>query len=216
MKKHLLKLMGILAISASAYAIAPDQLRPPITQGTGNDGSTTEVRVTANVVTGVAVNEASPIDFGNLVRGKGVYKDQEQINERTPGVVTFRADKGDDGNQTRAKIFAALNTNMINLNWQNNNGSNGNGDNTVLKKVRITGLGLDKDPNGATPGIGMEEIPLVNGEAKRFLHAWFYAYDSNTDLAQDTYAKDDVNGNLGQKQKLGSYLGTVTVSAYTK
>lgn len=215
MKKHLLKLMGILAISASAYAIAPDQLGPPITQGQNPEGSTTEVRVTANVVTGVAVNEASPIDFGNLVRGKGVYKEQEQINERTPGVVTFRADKGDDGSVKRDKIFAALNTNMINLDWQNNNGSNGNGENTVLKKVRITGLGLDKNPDG-TPGIGMDEIPLVNGEAKRFLHAWFYAYDNNTDLTQNTYSKDETNGNLGQKQKLGSYLGTVTVSAYTK
>lgn len=216
MKKHLLKLMGILAISASAYAIAPDQLGPPITQGTGKDGSTTEVRVTANVVAGIAVNEASPIDFGNLVRGKGVYKNQEQINERTPGVVTFRADKGENGTDQRAEIFAALNTNMIDLIWQNNNGSDGNGDNTTLRKVRITGLGLDTDPNGATPGVGMEKIPLVNGEAKRFLRAWFYAYDKNTSLTDQKYDIDDVNGNLGQKQKLGSYLGTVTVVAHTK
>ena len=216
MKKHLLKLMGILAISASAYAIAPDQLGPPITQGTGKDGSTTEVRVTANVVAGIAVNEASPIDFGNLVRGKGVYKNQEQINERTPGVVTFRADKGDGGDVQRNKIFASLNTDMIDLKWQNNNGSDGNGDNTTLRKVRITGLGKDTDTNNPSPGVGMEEIPLVNGEAKRFLRAWFYAYDSDTDLTNQTYKNDDMNGNLGKNQKLGSYLGTVTVVAHTK
>ena len=216
MKKHLLKLMGILAISASAYAIAPDQLRPPITQGTGKDGSTTEVRVTANVVAGIAVNEASPIDFGNLVRGKGVYKEQEQINERTPGMVVFRADRGENGNDVKTKIYASLNTNMIDLKWQNNNGSDGNGENTTLRKVRITGLGLDKEPNSQTPGIGMEEIPLVNGEAKRPLHAWFYAYDSDTNLANEDYKVNLETGNLGPKQKLGSYLGTVTVVAHTK
>ena len=212
MKKHLLKLMGILAISASAYAIAPDQLRPPITQGTGNDGSTTEVRVTANVVAGIAVNEASPIDFGNLVRGKGVYKEQEQINERTPGMVVFRADRGENGNDVKTKIFAALNTNKINLEWKNSNGSDGSGDQTSIKKVRITGLGTDAD--GVNPG--MEAIPLVNGEAKRPLHAWFYAYDSDTDLTNEAYKNDDMNGNLGKNQKLGSYLGTVTVVAHTK
>ena len=212
MKKHLLKLMGILALSASAYAIAPDLITPPITEGTGSDGSSTEVRVTANVVAGIAVNEASPIDFGNLVRGKGVYKTQEQINERTPGMIVFRADKGDDGQTERTKIFAALNTNKINLNWQNNNGSDGSGDQTSIKKVRVTGLGTDAD--GTNPG--MEEIPLVNGEAKRLLHAWFYAYDADTDLTNDNYTEQQETGNLGSKQKLGSYLGTVTVVAHTK
>lgn len=214
MKKHLLKLMGILAISASAYAIAPDQLRPPITQGTGNDGSTTEVRVTANVVAGIAVNEASPIDFGNLVRGKGVYTQGEKIEERTPGMVVFRADKGENGTQEKTKIFAALNTNEIDLNWQNNNGSDGNGSVTVLKKVRITGLGVDTKPDG-TPSEGMEEVQLVNGQAKRQLHAWFYAYDKGTQ-SNGTPDNDQENGNLGKNQRLGSYLGTVTVVAHTK
>lgn len=216
MKKHLLNVIGLLALSASSYAIAPDMIGPPVTEGQNPDGSTTEVRVTANVVTGVAVNEASPIDFGNLVRGKGVYKDQEKINERTPGMVVFRADKGDEGNQVRNSIFAALNTNMINLTWRNDNGSSGNGTNTTIKKVRITGLGLDTNPGGATPGDGMEEIPLVDGQAKRMLHAWFYAYDNNNNLQEEKYEKNDTEGNLGKNQKLGSYLGTVTVMAYTK
>lgn len=208
MKKHLLKVIGILAISASAYAIAPDLVKPPVTEGTGNNGSTTEVRVTANVVSGVAVNEASPIDFGNLVRGKGIYSNKEIINDNTPGLLTFRADKGADGTTDRKDITAYLDTNMINLAWQNNNGSTGEGDNTELKKVRIEGLG--KGSNAATT------IPLVNGQAKRQLHAWFYAYDKNTDLTKDTYEHDPDLGNLGAKQRLGSYLGTVKVTANVK
>ena len=105
---------------------------------------------------------------------------------------------------------------MINLEWRNDNGSNGSGTNTTIKKVRITGLGTDKDTTNPNPGVGMEEIPLVDGQAKRTLHAWFYAYDKETNLTEDKYTEDQVEGNLGQKQKLGSYLGTVTVMAYTK
>lgn len=208
MKKHLLKLMGILALSASAYAIAPDQIGPPITQGNNDQGSSTEVRVTANVVAGVAVNEASPIDFGNLVRGKGVYKTQEQINERTPGMIVFRADKGADGSTTRTEITTYLNTGMINLDWQNNNGSTGDGTNDTLKKVRVTGIGV---------GSGQAtSVPLVDGQAKRTLRAWFYAYDNDTNLNNEDYKNSDIDGNLGSKQKLGSYLGTVTVVANVK
>ena len=204
MKKHLLKVIGILAISASAYAIAPDLVGPPITEGTAT-ASSTEVRVTANVVTGVAVNEASPIDFGNLVRGKGVYTEKERINENTPGLLTFRADKGDAGTTVRNEVTAYLDTGMINLDWRNNNGSSGNGDNTVLKKVRIEGLGVGSQK--ATT------IPLVEGQAKKLLHAWFYAYDNNKDLKTDVYEKEEAEGNLGSKQRLGSYLGTVKVTA---
>lgn len=208
MKKHLLKVIGILAISASAYAIAPDLVGPPITEGTAT-ASSTEVRVTANVVTGVAVNEASPIDFGNLVRGKGIYGTKEVVNENTPGLLTFRADKGTDGNTTRDSVTAYLDTNIINLDWRNNNGSTGDGDNQVLRKVRIEGLGVG---TGAAT-----TIPLVNGQGKKLLHAWFYAYDKNADLQDNAaYEEDQELGNLGAKQKLGSYLGTVKVTANLK
>ena len=207
MKKHLLKVIGILALSASAYAIAPDQLGPPITQGT-TTASSTDVRVTANVVTGVAVNEASPIDFGNLVRGKGIYGTKEVIKENTPGLLTFRADK--DGQTTeRKEIKAYLDTDMIHLTWQSHNGSTGNGTNQKLRKVRIEGLG--KTSGNATT------IPLVNGQAKRQLHAWFYAYDTDEDLAdQNAYKASEDDGNLGLNQRLGSYLGTVKVTADVK
>lgn len=208
MKKHLLKVIGILAISASAYAIAPDLVGPPITEGTAT-ASSTEVRVTANVVTGVAVNEASPIDFGNLVRGKGIYGTKEVINENTPGLLTFRADKEPGGTTVRNEVVAYLDTNMINLDWRNNNGSSGDGDNIVLRKVRIEGLGV-----GSAKATS---IPLVNGQGKKLLHAWFYAYDKNTNLQDNgAYEEDPEAGNLGAKQKLGSYLGTVKVTANVK
>lgn len=208
MKKHLLKLMGILAISASAYAIAPDMIGPPVTEGFQEKGSSTEVRVTANVVAGVAVNEASPIDFGNLVRGPKVYQNQERINAITPGLVTFRADKGANGDQTRADISAYLNTNKINLDWKNANGSSGSGTQNTLKKVRIEGLGV---------GSGQAtNIALVDGQAKKQLNAWFYAYDKETNLNTEDYSADENDGNLGKNQRLGSYLGTVTVHANIK
>ena len=208
MKKHLLKVIGILALSASAYAIAPDQLGPPITQGT-TTASSTDVRVTANVVTGVAVNEASPIDFGNLVRGKGVYGNKEVIKENTPGLLTFRADKGENGLTPKDSIKAYLDTDMIHLDWQSHNGSTGDGTNQRLRKVRIEGLG--KTSQNATT------IPLVNGQAKRQLHAWFYAYDTDENLNDGAaYTNNEETGNLGSKQRLGSYLGTVKVTADIK
>lgn len=211
MKKHLLKVIGILAISASAYAIAPNQTIPPVTEGIGNTGSTTEVRVTANVVAGIAVNEASPIDFGNLVRGKGVYTQGEVINEQTPGVVVFRADKSNEDNGGepngagyRKTITATLDTDNINLYYQQANGTTGNGTNEQIKNVKITGL-------AKAPGT---TVDLVDGKARRLLHANFKAYDK-ADLGQD-YSYDEENGNLGKNQKLGSYLGSVKVSATVK
>lgn len=193
-KKLLMGVVGLLSCSAIVLAIGTDGMG---VEGIGAEGSRAEVRVRANVVAGVAVNEAEPIDFGNLVRGSNVYTDMEPIDSRTPGRVVFRADRDMVTNRT---IHANLESNKIDLSWQNSNGSSGEGNVQMIKNVTVAGMSI-------TP----EQIDLDgNSQAERRLTGHFYAYDNGNNTS------DKENGNLGANQKLGAYLGTVIVRATIK
>lgn len=197
-KKLLMGVVGLLSCSAIVLAAVGngDGMGAPGVEGIGQNGSKTEVRVRANVVAGVAVNEAEPIDFGNLVRGSTVYTPSELINSRTPGRVVFRADQ----TFLTGKIQAKLENTTTILEWKHNNGSDGNGVNTQIKNVTVTGLTEN-----------FEEITLnASGQAERRLDAHFSAYDTGTGTPNTD------NGNLGKNQKLGSYVGTVIVQATVK
>lgn len=199
MKKRLLMGIAVLtALSTAALAVGTtDGMGAPGVEGVGTEGSKTEVRVRANVVAGVAVNEAEPIDFGNLVRGATVYTPGELIESRTPGRVVFRADQQMIAN---GKVHAKLESATTNLEWKNNNGSSGEGVVKDIKNVVVKGLG-EVD----------EQIDLDNnGQAEKKLDAYFYAYDDGQTKNNKT------TGNLGANQKLGSYVGTVIVQATVK
>lgn len=195
-KKLIMGITSLLVCSAAVFAAGNGGLGAPGTEGINSEGSKTEVRVKANVVAGVAVNEAEPIDFGNLVRGANVYQDREVINSRTPGRVVFRADKQ---MLASGKVYAKLEKDTTDLTWRNGNGSTENGSVTTIKNVTVKGLSTKP-----------EQIDLnTNGEAEKTLTGNFFAYDNGTGVNKD-------NGNLGANQKLGAYVGTVTVQATVK
>lgn len=180
--KKLLMIAALATLATTAMAIPPN-LQPPITTGNAGDSSNTEVRITANVVQGIAVNEASPIDFGNLARG--MYTGL--VSQNIPGKIHV---KGAVGDQVNLK----LNKKITNLTWT---GANGTVDtDPTAKKDTITDVTVH----------GLEEtntkFPLdSNGELIQILTASFTAGN-----------KADTD-NLGLKQKLGSYVGSVTVQA---
>lgn len=183
--KKLLMIAAFAALATAAMAMPPD-LKPPITTGGTGNSSTTEVRVTANVVQGIAVNEASPIDFGNLARG--MYSGL--VSAMTPGRIHIKGSQGDTVN-------VKLDKEQTDLIWTSANGANpvgvDMGTRTVIDKVAISGLTTSNT-----------EVPLgTSGEATRILSASFTAGAAN-DL------------NLGANQKLGSYVGTVIVQAEKK
>lgn len=195
-KKLIMGITSLLVCSAAVFAAGNGGLGAPGTEGINSEGSKTEVRVKANVVAGVAVNEAEPIDFGNLVRGENVYQDREVINSRTPGRVVFRADKQ---MLASGKVYAKLEKDTTDLTWRNGNGSTANGSVTTIKNVTVKGLSTQP-----------EQITLnTNGEAEKTLTGNFFAYDDGAGVNKD-------NGNLGANQKLGAYVGTVTVQATVK
>lgn len=184
MKK--LSMIVALATLATTTMAVPPTLQPPVTIG-GTNSSSTEVRITANVVQGIAVNEASPIDFGNLV--KGMYKAGENVNQNVPGKVVV---KGAPSSNFNIK----LDTNMATLVWTGFNGSpdDNNGSKDTITNVTVHGL---KTAAGEDLQLG------ANGEYTRTLTASFTAGNTDTD-------------NLGPKQKLGSYEGSVVVVATKK
>lgn len=195
-KKLIMGITSLLVCSAAVFAAGNGGLGAPGTEGINSEGSKTEVRVKANVVAGVAVNEAEPIDFGNLVRGANVYQDREVINSRTPGRVVFRADKQ---MLASGKVLANLEKDTTDLTWRNGNGSTANGSVTTIKNVTVKGLSTQP-----------EQITLnTNGEAEKTLTGNFFAYDDGAGVNKG-------NGNLGANQKLGAYVGTVTVQATVK
>ena len=204
MKKILLVVASILA-TTTAFG-APANMGPPETGSTPN-GSWVKVRVTANVVEGIAVNEASPIDFGNLVKdnsavkGTQIYQDGEKIRENTPGRVIYRA------NTIGYNTFTTkLETDRIDLDFVGSSGvEDTTSTNTKIKNVKIEGIGTDS-----------EEVTLVNGQGERKLTAWFQAYNSKSAGTNEQYVADYENGNLGKQQKLGNYEGTVKVIAESK
>lgn len=179
--KKLLMIAIVASLSVTALAV-PGDLQPPITSGGNGDSSSTEVRITANVVQGIAVNEASPIDFGNLARG--MYTGT--VNQNIPGRIHIKGAANDNVNVKLDKVSTSLV-------WTGTNGTNDT--NNAADKATIT----DVSVWGLTTTD--EQISLgQTGEATRILTASFTAGTGDS-------------ANLGSKQKLGSYVGTVVVSA---
>lgn len=183
--KKLLMIVAMATLATTAMAMPPD-LKPPITTGNTGDSSNTEVRITANVVQGIAVNEASPIDFGNLARGMytGI------VNQNTPGRITIKGTPQD-------KVNVKLDKKETRLVWTGTNGTSDPNDSaatkTSIEGVKVHGLELTDT-----------EFTLnATGEASQILTASFIA---GTEEA----------ANLGTKQKLGSYVGSVLVTATKK
>lgn len=203
MRKTIALIAGILSVT-SAFAV-PANMGPAVT-GSVDNGSYVDVRVTANVVEGIAVNEASPIDFGNLVKDNNtgentndrIYQNAEKIKENTPGRVVYRA------NTIGYSSFKTyLEKDRINLVFTGSSGVEDNvSKNNVLKNIKIEGIGTSA-----------EDVDLVGGKAERILTAWFQAYDNRSAGDNGEYQADYENGNLGRQQKLGYYEGTVRVVA---
>lgn len=180
--KKLLMIAALATLGATAMAVPPT-LQPPVTTG-GAKSSSTEVRITANVVQGVAVNEASPIDFGNLV--KGMYKKGDIVTQNVPGKVIVKGTPSDT-------INLKLDTNTATLVWT---GFNGSPDDSAGTKDTIT----DVTVYGLQTGSGESFSLGSSGEYMRSLTASFVA-------------GNDAGDNLGSQQKLGSYVGSVVVVA---
>ncbi len=203
MKKKLLLLSAFMLASATQFAIR-EGVGPAITGSTAN-GSWVDVRVTANVVDSIAVNEASPIDFGNLVRdtnNANIYASLERIDAITPGVVTYRSAK--DATGTSFKTY--LDRDNLDLDWHSFSGKEDTETRTVIGNVKVEGIKVATDANGG------DNVNMATGMARKTLTAHFYAYDSALAGASASTA-DTTNGNLGQHQKLGNYEGTVRVYA---
>lgn len=181
--KKLLMIAALATLGATAMAVPPN-LQPPVTTGNTGNSSSTEVRITANVVQGIAVNEASPIDFGNLARG--MY--DGTVNQMTPGKIHIKGGANDSVNVSLDKVT----TDLV---WTGANGTNPTGGaqvgtRTEIKNVTVAGL-----------VVAPTQIDLgTSGEATRILTASFAASAS-------------AGQNLGSDQKLGSYVGTVVVKA---
>lgn len=179
--KKLLMIAALATLGVTAMAVPPT-LQPPVTTGNTGNSSSTEVRITANVVQGIAVNEASPIDFGNLA--KGMYTGI--VTQNTPGKIHVKGGAGDEVNLKLDRATA-------DLVWTGFNGAvdDGQGSKTTITGVNVHGLTVNN-----------EKVTLGGtGEYTRILTASFTA--GNTKDAD----------NLGPKQKLGSYVGSVVVSA---
>lgn len=181
--KKLLMIAALATLGATAMAVPPS-LQPPVTTGGNGNTSSTEVRITANVVQGIAVNEASPIDFGNLARG--MY--DGTVSQNTPGKVHVKG-------APSANVTLVLNTQKTTLTWTGTNGAVDTENNAGATRDTITDVtihGLKTAP---------EQFALdTNGELTKILTASFNAQKTN-------------GQNLGPDQKLGSYVGTVLVTA---
>lgn len=179
--KKLLMIAALATLGATAMAVPPS-LQPPVTTGNTGDSSSTEVRITANVVQGIAVNEASPIDFGNLARG--MYTGL--VSQNTPGKIHV---KGENSGKVKLK----LNTKTTSLTWTGANG-------TVETDQTATRSTID---NVEVHGLDVTENTYdldTTGQLTKILTASFEAGTGD-------------DKNLGAKQKLGSYMGTVLVTA---
>ena len=183
--KKLLMITALATLATTAMAV-PSNLQPPVTTGNTGNSSSTEVRITANVVQGIAVNEASPIDFGNLARGMYLGT----VSQNTPGKVHIKGTQNDT-------VTVKLDKATADLVWTGANGTDQTNEadktKTTINTVAVHGL--------TTAG---EDVTLgTTGEYTRILTASFTAGKGDQD-------------NLGTKQKLGSYVGTVLVTATKK
>lgn len=180
--KKLLMFATFAALTTAVMAIPPT-LQPPITTGNTGDSSTTEVRITANVVQGIAVNEASPIDFGNLARG--MYTGT--VTENTPGRIHVKGDNG-------VKVNIKLDRDKTELTWVGANGTDQAAEankTTKIKEVSVHGL-----------TVAGEDITLGStGEYTRRLTASFVAGKA---------ANDNLGVNQKLGAYLGSVFVTAT------
>lgn len=180
--KKLLMVAALATLAVTVMAVPPT-LQPPITTGNAGDSSSTEVRITANVVQGIAVNETSPIDFGNLARG--MYTGT--VNQNIPGRIHVKG-------AANGKVKLKLNTKTTNLTWTGPNGtvepSGTNANRALIENVEVYGL------ETAEKTFNLD----TNGEFSQILTASFTAETGN-------------DKNLGANQKLGSYVGKVLVTA---
>lgn len=206
--KKILGVAAFLLVATASFSIRENVGAP--TTGSVANGSWVDVRVTANVVEGIAVNEASPIDFGNLVKdstgktrsAQGVYREGEIIRENTPGIVTYRA------NTNKFKSFKTyLDYDRIDLGYVGNSGViDEESTRNELTNIKIEGINLESVNGG-------DDVTLNNGQAQKKLTAWFKAYDKTKAGENKSYEADYENGNLGKQQKLGNYEGKIRVFA---
>lgn len=178
-------LMIAIAASLSITALAvPGTLPPPVTTGGTGDQSSTEVRITANVVQGIAVNEASPIDFGNLARGfyTGI------VNQNVPGRIHLKG-------PANTGVEVTLDKQMADLVWLGPNGTddkNPGANKDVITNVTVHGL--TTTPTQITLG--------ASGEATRTLTASFNA---------GTGANDNLGANQKLGAYVGTVVVTALI-----
>lgn len=179
--KKLLMIAALATLATTAMAVPPN-LQPPITTGGNGNTSSTEVRITANVVQGIAVNEASPIDFGNLARG--MY--DGTVSQNIPGKVHVKGSPND-------QVTLTLNIDKTNLVWTGTNGTN--------------------DPNSQTATKGTINDVSVYGISKTGDRVDLGTAGEITKIMTASFLASKTSGNLDNTQKLGSYVGTVLVTA---
>lgn len=125
------KSLGVLLLlSLTSLAFGTTEFTgavPPTHGGTGATGSYVDLEIKATVVDVIAVNQASPIDFGNLRRGMmgehtALHKGKLLVDSGTkPSILTF--EKVDN----------------IDLLWEGENGTDGNGTKTDITGITLTG-----------------------------------------------------------------------------
>lgn len=163
MKKLLM--IAVLATLATTAMALPPNLGPAITTGVTDKGSTVDVRITANVVEGIAVNEVSPIDFGNLPRG--MYTGT--MSPIMPGKIHIKG-----GNNKGVNL--RLNTTTTNLDWISTNGTTDTtGTVAEIRDVKVIGL---------TTSDVLYHLDS-NGELTRQLSATFEANPTNGNLSNN-------------------------------
>ena len=153
--KKLLMIVALATLATTAMAVPPN-MQPPVTVGGVGNSSSTDVRITANVVQGIAVNEASPIDFGNLARN--MY--DGTVSQNIPGKIHVKG-------EANKAIKLSLNKDITNLTWT---GENGTKDTTAAKKTTID--------NVSVYGLTVAEADFnldKNGELTQILTASFTA-----------------------------------------
>ncbi len=181
MKKMLL--LGFTVLLSGAVMGAPGN-----GSGTIVGGSAIDLDILANVVDKIAVNQAAPIDFGNILRGK-----TGTINEVTKGRITVET--------SAAAVATKLEFDKISgivLAWNNDNGSVNipASTRTVIDGVQLNnGLII---PNASGGGGEINETATAST---------ITAYDIGAQFTAAT------SGNLGTTQKLGKYSSKVRVTA---
>lgn len=151
MRKKLGMLVAILSLSVLAQGASVNKVAQPANVGgVSPAGSFVDLEIFANVVDSVAVNQASPIDFGNLRRG--MFGQHDALHKGKLLV--------DAGSETVELSFAE--TTGINLIWNEDNGTTGDGTRDQLENITLAaafGTGADaKKITGITGDGQVREI----------------------------------------------------------